>query len=76
MLQKLQDFDYATFFYIALCNNVWHKNSIKNSFSFREAAGWVAFLREQDEDYLAFYPASAEYQEGFIHGTYKRVLKS
>ena len=75
MLQKLQDLDYATFFYLSLCNNVWRKNSIKNSFSFREAAGWVAFLREQDEDYLAFYPATAEYQEGFIRPDIQKDLE-
>jgi hypothetical protein len=57
ILEKLQIFDYAKDFYIALCNRIWKKENIENSFSFREAARITAGLRNKNESYLEFYPS-------------------
>jgi len=69
MSQKLQNFDYANFLYLALCNNEWTKGSIKNTFSWRAAGGFVADLRKKkDEDYMTFYCSlSEEHREGYVH---------
>ena len=53
--KKLEDQKYADYFYLALCNNVWKKNSQEATWSFREAGGVVADLRGKGEDYLNFY---------------------
>ena len=52
----------------ALCNNEWKKKDLTNTFSFREAAGIIAELRNQEEIYLDFYPALPDENYNRIEG--------
>jgi len=66
--EKLQNKEYANDVYLAMCNIIWKKEDITNTFSFREAAGLIANLRNQGEMYLDFYPAMAS-GTGKVEGT-------
>jgi hypothetical protein len=63
MKDRVQDLDFATDLYRALCNMRWQsKTEPENiySCSWRYAGGLVANLRGQGEDYLDFYCSDRE----------------
>ena len=72
--EKLRTLEYAEAFYKAMCNVIWEKENITNSFSFREAGRLVAELREMGESYLDFYPSLAGDKEGTITPEIKEDL--
>ena len=74
ILKKLLEIEYAEAFYKAMCNVIWEKEDITNSFSFREAGRLVAELREMGESYLDFYPSLAGDKEGTITPEIKEDL--
>ena len=60
---KVQNADYATNLYRALCNVEWNRVSDKTilwSCSWRYAGGMIASLRHCGEDYMDFYCSGGE----------------
>jgi len=72
---KLRTLDYAEAFYKSMCNVIWTKGEITNSFSFREAARFVAESREMGESYLDFYPSMTGDKEGTVSNEVREDLR-
>lgn len=62
MRDKMEDYDYATKVYNALCNVEWTHAETKEVFhcSWRYAGGIVAQNRRYGEDYMEFYASGGE----------------
>lgn len=62
MRDKMEDYDYATKVYNALCNVQWQHVETKEIFhcSWRYAGGIVAQNRRYGEDYMEFYASGGE----------------
>jgi len=62
IVKKVQDDKFAKSLYASLCNTPWMNKKTGEIYtcSWRYAGGFVAKLREKDEDYMDFYCSGGE----------------
>jgi hypothetical protein len=73
ILELVQDDQFATSLYSAMCNVYWENDGVEWGVSWRTAGGIVAELRNKGEDYIDFYCSGGE---GQVSDKVRDVLES